>query len=297
MPTESYTSAFIGPLQNTLHRIVSFIPRLLIAIVLFLLFYGLAVLARWAARRGMARFEHLPWAVKILVARSIYLGTLLIGILVALSAANVDVTTVIASLGVAGFALGFALKDILENFISGILLLFARPFKVRDQVTLSDYEGTVVDIQIRTTTLRTYNDEIVLIPNSKVYTNPVVNHTKLGRRRYTIEFDTSLTAEAGTVQKEALRAVQEDEDVLADPAPFIRIKGLDSGNDVLTWQAYYWAAPVRAVEVKTISDIFGRIKQYLYDAGVPTPTSTSATIFQQKTPLSHSEAEAPSDGD
>ncbi|MDQ2686926.1 MAG: mechanosensitive ion channel family protein [Armatimonadota bacterium] len=276
-----YWNAFLTPLQSTLHRIVSFVPRLLVALLLLLLFWGVATLARRIARKSLERVQHIPWAVRLLIVRSIYLGTLFIGILVALAAANINVTTLIASLGVAGFALGFALKDILENFIAGILLLFARPFEMNDQVSLGEFEGTVTDIQIRTTSLRTYDGELVVIPNSHVYTNPVVNHTRLGKRRYTVNFDTSLTADAATVEREALDTVKDNEDVSVDPNPFVRITSVDSGNDVLSWRLYYWAEPTKAIEVATTSHVLRRIKEKLYDAGVPTPTSTSATIIQR----------------
>lgn len=272
---------FLTPLQNTLHNIVSFVPRLLVALVLFALFFAVATAIRRVTRRSLERVKHLPWAVRLLIVRSIYLLTIFVGILVALSAVNVNVTTLIASLGVAGFALGFALKDILENFIAGILLLFARPFELQDQVTVGDYEGTVIDIQIRTTSLRTYSDEVVLIPNSKVFTNAVVNHTRFGKRRYAVAFDTSLSADTAAVRQEALRAVQENQDVMSDPAPFVRIRGVDSGNDALHWEVFYWAGPTKAVEVKTISDTLHYIKQHLYEAGVPTPTATSATILKR----------------
>ena len=273
---------FLTPLQNTLRNIVSFVPRLLVALVLFALFFAVATAVRRVVRRSLEQVKHIPWAVRLLIARSVYFLTIFIGILVALSAVNVNVTTLIASLGVAGFALGFALKDILENFIAGILLLFARPFELQDQVTVGNYEGTVIDIQIRTTSLRTYKDEIVLIPNSQVFTNAVVNHTRYGKRRYAVAFDTSLSADAATVRREALRAVQDNQDVLTDPPPFVRILGVDSGNDVLKWEVFYWAGPTKAVEVKTISDTLHYIKQHLYEAGVPTPTATSATILKRE---------------
>ena len=281
---------FLTPLQNTLYNIISFVPRMLVALVLFALFFAFATAARRITRRSLEQVKHIPWAVRLLIARSIYFLTIFLGILVALSAVNVNVTTLIASLGVAGFALGFALKDILENFIAGILLLFARPFEMKDQVTVGNYEGTVVDIQIRTTSLHTYNDEIVLIPNSQVFTNAVINYTRLGRRRYAVAFDTSLSADADLVQRESLRAVQENADVATDPAPFVRVKSVDSGNDILSWQVYYWAAPTKAKEVETISETLLQIKQNLYDAGVPTPTATSATILHHA--VSHSSREA-----
>jgi len=280
----SYWDAFVDPLRNTLHNVISFVPRMLVACLLFALFFGLATVARRVARRSLEPVKHIPWAVRLLIARSIYFGTVLLGLLVALSAVNVNVTTLVASLGVAGFALGFALKDILENFIAGVLLLFARPFEVGDQVTLGSFEGTVHDIQIRTTTLHTYSGEQVAIPNSNVFSNPVVNHTRLGSRRYAVDFDTSLSADSEAVQQGALKAVRENPAVADDPAPFVRVRGVDSGNDVLNWRVYFWAKPHKAVEIQTVSETLERIKRDLYDAGVPTPTATSATIFERKPP-------------
>lgn len=280
----SYWDAFVDPLRNTLHNVISFVPRMLIAFLLFALFFGLATVARRVARRSLEPIKHIPWAVRLLIARAIYFGTVLIGLLVALSAVNVNVTTLVASLGVAGFALGFALKDILENFIAGVLLLFARPFEIGDQVTLGSFEGTVHDIQIRTTTLHTYSGEQVAIPNSNVFSNPVINHTRLGSRRYAVDFDTSLSADSEIVQKGALRAAGENPDVADDPAPFVRVYQVDSGNDVLSWRLYFWAKPHKAMEVATVSETLERIKSNLYDAGVPTPTSTSATILKRDAP-------------
>jgi small conductance mechanosensitive channel len=209
------------------------------------------------------------------------LSILLLGILVALSAANVNVTTLIASLGVAGFALGFALKDILENFIAGIILLFARPFEVGDQITSGSFEGTVKDIEIRTTTLYTYDNQVVTIPNSQVFTSPVINHTRLGKRRYQLDFDTSLTADASLVERESVAAASDDPDIIDDPAPFVRMYAVDSGNDVLSWRLYFWGKPTKAAEVGAVSQTLAQVKKRLYDAGVPTPTSTSATILKR----------------
>ncbi len=289
----NYWNDFLTPLQNTLQRIVSFIPRMLVALILLAVFWGIATLARKLARRSLKRFTHIPWAVRLLIVRSIYLSTLVVGILVALSAANINVTTLIASLGVAGFALGFALKDILENFIAGILLLFARPFEIGDQVKLGEYEGTVTDIQIRTTTLHTYSGEQVFIPNSSVFSNPVVNHTRLGKRRYTVDFDTSLTADSAMVERETLKVAQAHKDISEDPAPFLRVVSVDTGNDVLSWRLYFWAKPLKAVEVSTVSEVLHSLKKSLFDAGVPTPTSTSAMILQRP---AKTDGEAKTDG-
>ena len=275
-----YTQAFLLPLHRTLTNLISFVPRFGVALILFALFAGLASLARHGTRRALEPVRHLPWAVKVLFARTMYLLMLLVGILVALSAANVNVTAVLESLGVAGFALGFALKDILENFISGIILLFARPFEVGDQITSGSNEGIVKDIQIRTTTLYTYNNQMVVIPNSQVLTGVVVNHTRLGKRRFEIEFDTSLHVDVAQVRQEAEQAAKDDPRILDDPAPFVRMFQVQSGIDVLSWRLYVWAAPTQASKLEVVSAMLAEIKHRLYDAGVPTPTSTSATILK-----------------
>lgn len=287
----NFWKTFTVPLENTLQRIVAFLPRLLVAILLFLIFYAIAAVARKAARRTLGRFSRVHWALRLLIARAIYIVTLLLGLIVAFSAANIDVTAVLTSLGVAGFAIGFALKDILENFISGILLLFARPFEIGDQVMLGNYEGVVTDIQLRTTSIRTYDDEMVMIPNSDVYTHPVVNHTRLGQRRYTVDFETSLRADIERVEREALLSVTQNADVSQEPAPFVRVTKIDSSADALAWRIFYWAAPTKAIEVKTTSAIIEHIKRALFDAGVPTPTASSLTLLQRAAPT----ASAPDD--
>ncbi len=276
-----YWHAFINPLQETAKRIISFVPPFFVATVLFILFVSLASFARKLLDKALDRIPNLPASARILVVRSAYTAFLLIGFMVALSAANVDITAVLASLGVAGFAPSLAFKDILENFFAGILLLFSRPFEVGDQVTLGAFEGTVTDLELRTTTLRIYTNELVAIPNSRVYSNPVVNHTALGSRKYSVAFDTGLDVDIETVRAEAIEAAASNPDVSKDPIPYDRIASVDGGNDTLSWRVNYWAKAAKAIESKTVSEILERIKARLYDAGVPTPMATSATIFRR----------------
>jgi small-conductance mechanosensitive channel len=272
-----YWQAFIGPLHNTLQSLISLIPRLIIAATLFLFFYGLAVLAAHLIRRSLQRMAHVPEEVRLLIARLAYLGMLAVGLLVALSASNINVTAFVASLGLAGFALGFALKDILENFISGILLLFARPFSLNDQVTVgsfegdSTYEGTVTAVQIRTTTLRTHDNELIVIPNNIIYMNPVTNHTRLGQRRYVVEFETDLGIDTTQVEREALAAVTSNPKVAKSPAPTVQLYRLDSRANTLSWRLYYWAEPSSAAEAETVTETLLRLKRALFQSDSPEP--------------------------
>lgn len=268
---QEYWQAFIGPLQSTLRGLISLIPRLFIAALLFLVFYGLAVLIGNLIRRSLQRLPHVPEEVRLLIARLAYLATMIMGLLVALSASNINVTAFVASLGLAGFAIGFALKDILENFLSGILLLFARPFSLNDQVTVtsfegdSTYEGTVTAVQIRTTTIRTHSNELIVIPNNIIYMNPVTNHTRLGQRRYTVEFETELDLDTAEVERIALRAARENPKIAKDPPPQLQISRLDSSGNLVGWRLSYWAAATLEVEAETSSETLARLKATLFD--------------------------------
>tara|TARA_Y100000814_G_C12348030_1_gene406152 strand:+ start:269 stop:769 length:501 start_codon:yes stop_codon:yes gene_type:complete len=97
---------------------------------------------------------------------------IILGIISAFGTLGIDVSAMIAGLGLTGFALGFALKDILSNVISGVLILIYQPFKINNFITVDKYEGSVIDINLRYTTIMQENKEI-LIPNSFLFAKPI----------------------------------------------------------------------------------------------------------------------------
>ena len=97
---------------------------------------------------------------------------LIIGIISALGTIGVDISAMVAGLGLTGFAVGFAMKDILSNMISGILILLYQPFLEKDIIKIDKYEGEVLEINLRYTSIK-QNEEIVLIPNSFIYSKPI----------------------------------------------------------------------------------------------------------------------------
>ena len=98
-------------------------------------------------------------------------------LMIALSALGVDITPIIAGFGVAGFAVGLALKDTLSNFVSGVLIMFYKPFKVGDVVKAAGIKGTVTEIGISMLTLKTEDNLTVIIPNSKVWGAAITNYS------------------------------------------------------------------------------------------------------------------------
>ncbi|MFH5804853.1 mechanosensitive ion channel family protein [Alienimonas sp. DA493] len=149
-----------------------FLPWLGAAIAIFLAFWLLAVIfrgvtSRLAASRGVDR------SLGRLLAKGVYVTLLVTGALVALETAGIDMTAAIAGLGLTGFALGFALKDIVSNLIAGVLIVLYKPFDEGDTVKCGGFEGVVKRIDLRYTFMVNGDDDIFL-PNSKLFTDPIV---------------------------------------------------------------------------------------------------------------------------
>ena len=145
--------------------------RLLWAIPIFLVFWLLSFAGRWLIMKAGRSFR-LNEVILDLLAQLMKVVLLLIGVVVALGTLGINVSAIIASFGVAGFAVGFALKDVLSNILSGLMLLSYRPFWVNDRIKVAGQEGIVTDIDLRYTKLQDGAKEI-LIPNSSMFTSTV----------------------------------------------------------------------------------------------------------------------------
>jgi small conductance mechanosensitive channel len=159
-------------LEQITTPIVLFLPRLGTAIVLFIVFWILA----WLVRRAVMRFgklQKLPVDVINMLGQVVEVTLIIFGIVTALSTLGVDMGAVIAGLGLVGFALGFALKDLLSNFLAGLLILIYTPFIRGDRISVSGNDGIVVEINLRYTILED-EEKRSLIPNSILFSNPVI---------------------------------------------------------------------------------------------------------------------------
>ncbi len=144
----------------------------------------------WSVAKGM-RYVAFTWtqqtegdsSTEMLISRLSYSGVWVIGGVIALGVLGLDLGAMLGTLGLTSVAIGFGLKDMLSNYISGMILLAARPFGINDQVVIADYEGTITQIQLRAITMRTYNGRLVYIPNQEVFQVSIINNTASPRRR------------------------------------------------------------------------------------------------------------------
>lgn len=140
------------------------------------LFWALASLTRYLLRL-VFRLVISDLTVENLIRQLSYYAIWAIGLVVATDALGFDPETVVTGLGLTGLALGFALKDIISNFVSGLLILWLRPFQLGDQIIVGSSEGNVERIHLRATEIRTYDGRVVMVPNAELFTSRIINNT------------------------------------------------------------------------------------------------------------------------
>ena len=158
-------------IQSLLNEATVWLPKVGGVIVVFAMFVLLSRLTNRAILKVSEKMG-LDRHLSELLARVSRIGLVLLGFITALGTLGIDVSALVAGLGLTGFALGFALKDTISNLLSGILILLYRPFKIGNTIKVSGYEGNVVSIDLRYTELNCAGDKI-LIPNSKLFTDPI----------------------------------------------------------------------------------------------------------------------------
>lgn len=157
--------------QEILEQIILWTPKIGIAIFVFLIFWLFSKITRKAIHTAGNK-AHLDDHITNLLGKTTQYGLMAFGVISALGTLGINVSALVAGLGLTGFALGFALKDTISNLLSGVLLLIYKPFEINDHIKVSSHQGKVISIDLRYTTLEE-EGTMVLIPNSNLFTNPI----------------------------------------------------------------------------------------------------------------------------
>jgi small-conductance mechanosensitive channel len=157
--------------QTLLEESTLWVPRVIGVVVIFVIFFILAKIVKRIITKAAERLK-LDRNLTSLLTRTSSVTLIIFGIVTALGTLGIDVSALVAGLGLTGFALGFALKDTISNLLSGVLILLYRPFVIGNCIKISGYEGIVISIDLRYTELDSGGNR-VLIPNSKLFTDPI----------------------------------------------------------------------------------------------------------------------------
>lgn len=151
--------------------LINFLPDLVLALIILFIFMIAGKVIKSIITSKLIKKQSSPALINLIgqIAKTLLI---ILGLISAFGTLGVDVSAIVAGLGLTGFAFGFALKDILSNVISGILILIYRPFKIDDTIIIDKYTGKVTDINLRYTTIISDEKE-VLIPNSFLFSKPI----------------------------------------------------------------------------------------------------------------------------
>ena len=253
---------FVGRLKEWLAGSgVDLLTNLLVSAVILLVGWVVIRLVDKALRKAMARANRKVLLVNFIVSVVTKVGWAILLVTI-LSRLGVDVTPLIAGLGVTGFILGFAFQESLGNLASGLMIAINEPFKVGDVVDAAGLTGSVLEVNMMATVMLTPDNKRIVLPNKGVWGGPIVNYSAMGTRRVDLQVGIAYGADvekAVSVIRDAVRRVP---GVLATPEPAVAVAGLDASQvtiNVRPWakNADYWS--VRSATLQTVKEELDRV--------------------------------------
>lgn len=245
---------------------LAFVPLLAVAILIFVGFWWLGgFLTR--STRLFKKIAPNPF-IESLVEQLVRLGFILLGLVAAMSilGATALLGSVLGAAGLFGLAIGFAVRDTIENFIASVLLSVRQPFAPNDHVIIEGYEGKITLLNSRATVITTFDGNEVRIPNATVYKANITNFSRIPERRFDFEIGVGYENDAACALAIALRTVKGVEGVLSEPGPFVIIDRLEAFAVVI--KAFGWADQVKSDYGRVKSEAIRQVKDAFDRSGV-----------------------------
>lgn len=267
------------------------LPQLIMALVFLLLVWVAVRAMQFLVPRLLSR-AHVRRSMLDVVIMLFTVGMWLLGTLIAVTIAFPTVTPgkALAALGVGGVAIGFAFKDVFENFLAGILLLIREPFSIDDFIECQGIDGQVENITIRDTHVRQTDGQLVVAPNAMFFVNPVTIRTSTSLRRTTVICGVAYGEDvdhARTVIEEAVRQVDSVRDDVRDVQVFAQEFADSSINFEVTW----WTGS-RPVDIRASRDsVVAAVKRALDEAGIEIPFPYRTMTFKEPLTLARGPAD------
>ena len=269
-------------LMQMVKSTIELIPNVLIAIVVFIIFWFIAKFSRRLIKNFTRRKKSRN--LGLVLARLSQGLIILVGAFIALAIVvpSFKPGDLVQLLGVSGVAVGFAFRDILQNFLAGILILITEPFVIDDQIVFNDFEGTVEHIQTRATTIRTYDGTRIVIPNAELFTNSVKVNTAFEKRRLQYDIGIGYGDNIAEAKKIILEVLRNNPEALSDPPPEALV--VDLAASTINIRARWWVNPPRRAEVIDSQDVvLTELCNKLVAGGIDLPFPTQQILFHDQT--------------
>ncbi len=270
---------------------VAFLPLAVVALLVIFLSVLLGhLLGRWG---GPSFLQSRNPFLRQLVARLIQLVVVAVGILVALEIveATALVGAVVGTAGLAGLAVGFAFKDIVENYLAGFFMAVRQPFAQNDHVVVESYEGKVVRLTPRETILMTLDGNHVRLPNALVFGKPLLNYTRNPRRRFQFDVGVGTGDDLAEAREVGMRTLRSMDGVMDEPAPEAIV--LDLGESWVSLRFLGWVDQDRSEFMRVRSEAVRLVKLELENAGISLPSPEYLVRLQGDGPAAEAGTPAP----
>lgn len=243
------------------------IPAVLSAVLILVVsFYGGVLLGRLLQR--VLERQNADAGVTHLLTKTLKWTIIILGVITALQK-FFNVTAFLTGLGIIGFTIGFAMQNIMQNFVSGVILLVQRPFQVGHTVGIAGFDGTVLKIGLRTTEMKTLDGRIVFLPNADVLSQPIINYTRAQLRRVELQIGVAYDSNLETVRNVVLGELKNVKGCLDTPEPFVVFHTFGASSIDLT--VYFWEDTAIASPLAAKDEALTRIKKAFEKKNIEIP--------------------------
>jgi small-conductance mechanosensitive channel len=276
------------------------VPYLIIAFFVFMLFWLVARLFKYFMNKALSNRLQNKKNLTMVLNRIGGILIVFVGFMIALVVAipGFKAGQLVSALGIGSVAIGFAFKDIFQNLLSGILILLGEPFRIGDSIIVNGMEGTVEDIQVRATFLRSYDGRRLVIPNATVYTSPITVNTAYTQRRCEFVVGIGYDDDVNKAKQIIIEILNNDRLVLSQPAFTVIMTALADFSVNLTVR--WWINTQETNIGDSVSEIQEKVKEAFTEQGINIPypiqelkmTNNSAALPMQPV-LAPVQAETP----
>ena len=191
-----------------------------------------------------------------------------------------DVTAFLAGLGILGFTVGFALQDVMKNFAAGVILLIQQPFHIDEVIGVSGFDGTVLEIDLRSTEMRALDGRIVILPNADILASPIINYTRANRRRIELPVGVGYDTDIEVARNVVLEAIQDVPGYISEPAPLVGFSNF--GDSALELNTFFWIDTSKTNPIAAKDSAFSLIKNALDKQGIDIPFPIRTVYMQSQ---------------
>lgn len=240
--------------------------RAALVLVLLTLAWTIAGYASRVVRASLRKLK-VDETLTLFIAKLVWWGIILLAGVACLSKFGIETASFAAVIGATGFAIGLAFQGTLSNFAAGAMLLVFRPYKVGDVVNVASHLGKVHEIELFTTTIDTFDNRRIIVPNSSIYGSVIENITFHSQRRVDVDVGVSYSADIDETRRVLTMAANATEGAVTAPEPAIVLNGL--GASSVDWSVRVWGPTSEYLNVKQA--LIRQVKMNLDAAGIEIP--------------------------